>query len=187
MPSEQHLPYRSTADVVVLDGDGSRWVREQNGFSPKNGGSSPIASRNAELARRLMVKELRHAATGAYRHVYSLDVIAGAIGVDAEGKYEHEIEREVYARLADIIEGSVSALTGPRKRTRKVEAWCVVDFGGVYGCSWVHPVRAFTDHCKASVCRYIREQRREKPRDGASRPIDYIGSCVRKIEVVIDE
>ncbi|WP_368158573.1 hypothetical protein [Collinsella aerofaciens] len=26
--SEQHLPYRSTADVVVLDGDGSRWVRE---------------------------------------------------------------------------------------------------------------------------------------------------------------
>lgn len=27
--SEQHLPYRSTADVVVLDGDGSRWVRER--------------------------------------------------------------------------------------------------------------------------------------------------------------
>lgn len=194
MPSEQHLPYRSTADVVVLDGDGSRWVREQNGtcpdivpFSPIHGSSSPIASRNTELARRLMVKELRHAATGAYRHVYSLDVIAGAIGVDAEGKYEHEIEREVYARLADIIEGSVSALTGPRKRTRKVEAWCVVDFGGVYGCSWVHPVRAFTDRCKASVCRYIREQRREKPRSGGSRPIDYIGSCVSKIEVVIDE
>ena len=29
MPSEQHLPYRSVADVVVLDGDGSRWVREE--------------------------------------------------------------------------------------------------------------------------------------------------------------
>ncbi len=27
--TEQHLPYRSTADVVVLDGDGSRWVRER--------------------------------------------------------------------------------------------------------------------------------------------------------------
>lgn len=27
--SEQHLPYRSTTDVVVLDGDGSRWVRER--------------------------------------------------------------------------------------------------------------------------------------------------------------
>lgn len=26
---EQHLSYRSTADVVVLDGDGSRWVRER--------------------------------------------------------------------------------------------------------------------------------------------------------------
>jgi hypothetical protein len=60
-------------------------------------------------------------------------------------------------------------------------------FGGVFGCSWVNPVRAFTDHCKASVCRYIREQRREKPRDGVSRPIDYIGSCVKRIEVVIDE
>ena len=28
MPSEQHLPYKATGDVVVLDGDGSRWVRE---------------------------------------------------------------------------------------------------------------------------------------------------------------
>lgn len=185
MPAVQHLPYRSTADVVVLDGDGSRWVRED--VSRKNGAPSPIASRSAELARRLMVKELRYAATGAYRHVYSLDVIAGAIGVDAEGKYEHDIEREVYARLADIIEGSVSALTGPRKRTRKVEAYLVVDFGGTYGCSWERPVTAFTDHDRARVCRYIREQRREKPRDGVPRPIDYIGSCVKRIEVVIDE
>ena len=132
MPSEQHLPYRSTADVVVLDGDGSRWVRETNGtcpdanrtcpdnvpFSPKNVASSPVAS---------------------------------------------------------------------RKPIRKVEAWCVVDFGGVYGRSWVQPVLAFTDYCKAIVCRYIREQRREKPRDGVSCPIDYIGSCVKRIEVVIDE
>lgn len=29
MPSEQHLPYRSVADVVVLDGDGSKWVRKR--------------------------------------------------------------------------------------------------------------------------------------------------------------
>lgn len=29
MASEQHLPYRSTADVVVLDGDGSRYARER--------------------------------------------------------------------------------------------------------------------------------------------------------------
>jgi hypothetical protein len=26
---EQHLPYRSTADMVVLDGDSSRWVEER--------------------------------------------------------------------------------------------------------------------------------------------------------------
>lgn len=34
MPSEQHLPYRSVADVVVLDGDGSRWVREDVSRKP---------------------------------------------------------------------------------------------------------------------------------------------------------
>ncbi len=32
--TEQHLPYRATADVVVLDGDGSRWVREDEAPSP---------------------------------------------------------------------------------------------------------------------------------------------------------
>lgn len=185
MPSEQHLPYRSTADVVVLDGDGSRWVREDVGR--KDGGSSPIASRSTELARRLMVHKLRYAATGAYRHVYSLDVIAGAIGVDAEGKYEHDIEREVYARLADIIEGSVNALTGPRKRTRKIKAYLVADFGGSFGIAWEDPVTAFTDHEKARVCRYIREQRRVEPSDGVLCPVDYLGTCVRRIEVVIDE
>lgn len=187
MPSEQHLPYRSVADVVVLDGDGSRWVREQNGFSPKNGGSSPIASRNTELARRLMVKELRHAATGAYRHVYSLDVIAGAIGVDAEGKNEHEIEREVYARLADIIEGSVSALTGQRRRTRKVEAYCVVDYGGSFAGAWENPVRAFTDYGMAKACKRVREQRRIDPGDEVFCQCDYIGTYIKNIEAVFDE
>ncbi len=194
MQRVQHLPYCSTADVVVLDGDGSRWVRETNGTCPVRIGTcpdnvpfSPIASRSVELARRLMVQELRRAATGAYRHVYSLDVIAGAIGVDAEGKYEHDIEREVYARLADIIEGPANAPTGPHKRTRKVEAYLVVDFGGSFGSAWEDPVTAFTDHDKARVCRYIREQRRVEPNKEVFCPIDYIGSCVKRIEVVIDE
>lgn len=31
---EQHLPYKATSDVVVLDGDGSRWVREGEATCP---------------------------------------------------------------------------------------------------------------------------------------------------------
>lgn len=185
MPSEQHLPYRSTADVVVLDGDGSRWVRED--VSRKNDAPSPVASRSAELARRRMVHELRYAATGAYRHVYSLDVIAGAIGVDAEGKYENEIEREVYARLADIIEGPANALTDQRKRIRKVEAYLVEDFGGDFGSAWANPVTAFTDYDKAFVCKRKRELRSARLNGGDLHINDYLGSCVRRIEVVIDE
>ena len=49
---EQHLPYRATGDVVVLDGDGSRWVRETNEtcpndvpFCPKNGEPWPFGAR----------------------------------------------------------------------------------------------------------------------------------------------
>ena len=48
--------------------------------------------------------ELREASTGAYRHVDALDVIAGAVGVDAEGKLSSEIEKETYAALAELID-----------------------------------------------------------------------------------
>ncbi len=48
--------------------------------------------------------ELREASTGAYRHVDALDVIAGSVGVDAEGKFDHDIEKETYAALADLID-----------------------------------------------------------------------------------
>ena len=54
--------------------------------------------------RRRAVAELREAATGAYRHVDALDVIAGSVGVDAEGKFSHEIEKETYAALADLVD-----------------------------------------------------------------------------------
>lgn len=132
MPSEQHLPYRSTADVVVLDGDGSRWVRETNGtcparigtcpnnvqFSPKNGGSGPIAS---------------------------------------------------------------------RKPIRKVEAYLVVDFGGSFGSAWEYPVRAFTDYGLAKACKRTRELRRIDPDDETFRQVDYVGSYIKNIEVVIDD
>lgn len=32
--NEQHLPHRATGDVIVLDGDGSRWVREGEATCP---------------------------------------------------------------------------------------------------------------------------------------------------------
>lgn len=132
MPSEQHLPYRSTADVVVLDGDGSGWVRESNGtcpdanrtcpdnvpFSPKNGAPSPLAS---------------------------------------------------------------------RKQIRKVEAYLVVDFGGSFGSAWENPVRAFTDYGLAKACKRIREQRRIDPGDEIFCQVDYVGSYIKNIEVVIDD
>ncbi len=54
--------------------------------------------------RRRAVAELREASTGAYRHVDSLEVIAGAVGVEVAGKFSHEVENETYAALADFID-----------------------------------------------------------------------------------
>lgn len=54
--------------------------------------------------RRRAVTELRKASTGAYSHVDALDVIAGSVGVDAEGKFDHDVENETYAALADLID-----------------------------------------------------------------------------------
>lgn len=48
--------------------------------------------------------ELREASTWAYRHVDSLDVIAGAVGIEVAGKFGHEVENETYAALADFID-----------------------------------------------------------------------------------
>lgn len=50
------------------------------------------------------VAELRKASTGAYRHVDVLDVIAGSVGVDVDGKFDYEVENETYAALADLID-----------------------------------------------------------------------------------
>ena len=54
--------------------------------------------------RRQAVAELHEASTGAYRHVDALDVIAGAVGVEVDGKSGHEVENETYATLADFID-----------------------------------------------------------------------------------
>lgn len=58
----------------------------------------------SDEGRRRAVAELREASTGAYRHVDALDVIAGSVGVDADGKFDHDIEKETYAALADLID-----------------------------------------------------------------------------------
>lgn len=52
------------------------------------------------------VDELRKASTGAYRHVDAIDVIANSVGVDTDGKFDHDIENETYAALADFIDCS---------------------------------------------------------------------------------
>lgn len=58
----------------------------------------------ADDVRREVAAKLREASTGAYRHVDSLDVIAGAVGVEVAGKFSHEVENETYAALADLID-----------------------------------------------------------------------------------
>lgn len=58
----------------------------------------------SDKERRRAVAELREASTGAYRHVDSLDVIANSIGVEVDGKFSHEVENEMYAALADLID-----------------------------------------------------------------------------------
>lgn len=58
----------------------------------------------SDEGRRRAVAELREASTGAYRHVDALDVIAGSVGVDADCKFDHDIEKETYAALADLID-----------------------------------------------------------------------------------
>ena len=54
--------------------------------------------------RRVAVDELRRAAAGEYRHVDALDVVAGAVGVDIDGKYLHDAEETVYGALANFID-----------------------------------------------------------------------------------
>ncbi len=58
----------------------------------------------SDSERRRAVAELREASTGAYRHVDALDVIADSVGVEVDGRFSLEIEKETYAALADLID-----------------------------------------------------------------------------------
>lgn len=68
------------------------------------------------------VDELRRAATGEYRHVDALDVIAGAVGVSISGKYMHDAEETVYGALADFIDRPTCKYVSIGNRR--------------FGCSW---------------------------------------------------
>lgn len=52
---------------------------------------------------------------------------------------------------------------------------------------WENPVTAFTDCDRAQACKRVREQRRIDPGYECFCPDDYIGTYVKRIEVVIDE
>lgn len=74
---EQHLPYRATGDVVVLDGDASRWLREGEAACPswaegipvpvdRDGNVVPLATRTLydREGREHEVKEIILAESG---------------------------------------------------------------------------------------------------------------------------
>lgn len=84
--------------------------------------SEPTRPMISDKERRRAAAELREASTGAYRHVDALDVIAGSIGVEVAGKFEHDVEKETYAALADLIDR-------PTCRVVKHETYY-----GSYGC-----------------------------------------------------
>lgn len=104
--------------------------------------------------RRRTVAELREASTGAYRHVDALDVIAGSVGVDAEGKFGHEIERETYTALADLIDRPTCEMKSIPKTSYRVCSRCgaFVRKDAVTDCTEVIPVRS-CPNCAARVVR----------------------------------
>ena len=95
--------------------------------------------------RQRAVAELREASTGAYRHVDALDVIAGSVGVDVEGKFSHEIEKETYAALADLIDRPTCEMKSIPNSSHRVCSRCgaFVRKDAMTDCTGVIPVR----HC----------------------------------------
>lgn len=86
-----------------------------------NGGA-----RVTDEERSRAVAELRKASTGAYRHVDALDVIAGSVGVDADGKFDNEVEKETYSALADLIDRPTCHDVGGGYEFRCSACGCVI-------------------------------------------------------------
>ncbi len=93
---EQHLPYRATGDVVVLDGDGSRWVRHP--------GAMVQAERRVIAANlRRIVERNRDGCIFDYQVLGALGFGYGPGGrVDTSQPYD-------VLRLADLLDGGRNA------------------------------------------------------------------------------
>lgn len=102
--------------------------------------------------RRRAVAELREASTGVYRHVDALDVIAGSVGVEVAGKFGHEVEKETYAALADLIDRPTCEMKSIPKTSYRVCSRCgaFVRKDAVTNCTEAIPVR-FCPNCGARV------------------------------------
>ncbi len=89
---EQHLPYRATGDVVVLDGDGSRWVRKPSAMA--------LAERRV-IADRLR-KTVERSPDG---RIFDYQVFrALQLGYGAGGYIDTADAADVL-RLADLLDG----------------------------------------------------------------------------------
>lgn len=100
--------------------------------------------------RRRAVAELREASTGAYRHIDALDVIAGAAGVEVDGRFSREIEKETYAALADLIDRPTCEMKSISKSSYRVCLRCgaFVRKDAATDCTKAIPVR-FCPNCGA--------------------------------------
>lgn len=108
----------------------------------------------SDKERRRAAAELREASTGAYRHVDALDVIAGAVGVEVAGKLGHEVEKETYAALADLIDRPTCEMKGDpwAKYGRCSHCGAFVRRDAVTNCTEVIPI-SFCPNCRARVVR----------------------------------
>lgn len=99
--------------------------------------------------RRRAVAELREASTGAYRHVDSLDVIAGAVCVGVDGKFGHEVENETYAALADFIDRPTCHDVGDGLTFRCSKCGCEFDMFDRDGepTTWIGDVPRLPNYC----------------------------------------
>lgn len=89
---EQHLPYRATGDVVVLDGDGSRWVRH------------PGAMVQAE--RRVIADDLRKLVKRSQDgYIFDYQVLGAlGFGYGPGGRVDTSQPADVL-RLANLLDG----------------------------------------------------------------------------------